>query len=55
MVCLVANVTKTGNDFGKAGVNITRGDFYEAPYKFKLTPLAQVAPIVKLGAGVGRV
>ncbi|KAK2770036.1 pectate lyase [Colletotrichum kahawae] len=44
------------NDWGKAGVNITqKGDFYKAPYKFKLTPLPLVAPIVKLGAGVGRV
>jgi pectate lyase len=44
------------NDFGRAGVNITQvGTFKKAPYKFKLTPLPLVAPIVKLGAGVGRV
>ncbi|KAK3293109.1 pectin lyase fold/virulence factor [Chaetomium fimeti] len=44
------------NDWGKATVNITQvGDFKKAPYKFKLTPLPLVAPIVKLGAGVGRI
>ncbi|KAJ0159002.1 hypothetical protein CTA2_10497 [Colletotrichum tanaceti] len=44
------------NDWGRAGVNITRkGTFYKAPYKFKLTPLPLLAPIIKLGAGVGRV
>lgn len=47
---------KTENDFGKAGVNITQvGNFYKAPYKFKLTPLPLVAPIVKLGAGIGKI
>ncbi|EXF80009.1 pectate lyase [Colletotrichum fioriniae PJ7] len=44
------------NDWGKAGVNITqKGTFYKAPYQFKLTPLPLVAPIVKLGAGIGRI
>lgn len=44
------------NDWGKATVNITQvGDFKKAPYKFKLTPLPLVEPIVKLGAGVGRI
>lgn len=44
------------NDWGKAGVNITqKGSFYKAPYKFKLTPLPLLAPIIKLGAGIGRV
>jgi pectate lyase len=44
------------NDWGQAGVNITQvGTFKKAPYKFKLTPLPLVEPIVKLGAGVGRI
>lgn len=46
----------TENDWGTAGVNITQvGNFKKAPYKFKLTPLALVAPLVKLGAGVGKI
>jgi pectate lyase len=44
------------NDFGGAGVNITQqGNFTKAEYKYKLTPLALVQPLVKLGAGVGRI
>ncbi|KAL2142889.1 hypothetical protein VTI28DRAFT_657 [Corynascus sepedonium] len=44
------------NDWGKATVNITQvGNFEKAPYKFKLTPLLLVEPIVKLGAGVGKI
>lgn len=44
------------NDWGPASINITQvGDFKKAPYKYKLTPLPLVAPIVKLGAGVGRI
>ncbi|KAI9149484.1 ceramide glucosyltransferase [Paramyrothecium foliicola] len=44
------------NDFGKAFVNITqKGDFYKSDYKFKLTPLWLVQPIVKLGVGVGKI
>ncbi|KAG7285061.1 hypothetical protein NEMBOFW57_009681 [Staphylotrichum longicolle] len=44
------------NDWGTAGVNITQvGNFKKAPYKFKLTPLVLVAPLVKLGAGVGKI
>ena len=46
----------SGNDWGGAGVNITQeGDFYEAEYKYKLTPLWLVKPIVRLGAGVGKI
>jgi pectate lyase len=44
------------NDWGPATVNITQvGNFKKAPYKFKLTPLVFVAPLVKLGAGVGKI
>ncbi|KAM7211625.1 polysaccharide lyase [Rhypophila decipiens] len=44
------------NDWGGAGVNITQvGNFTKAPYKYKLTPLFLVAPVVKLGAGVGKI
>jgi len=44
------------NDWGTAGVNITQvGTFEKAPYKYKLTPLPLVAPIIKLGAGVGKI
>ncbi|KAK2014525.1 pectate lyase [Colletotrichum eremochloae] len=44
------------NDWGNAGVNITqKGTFFKAPYSFKLTPLPLLAPIIKLGAGVGRI
>ena len=46
----------TENDWGKAGVNITQvGNFKKAPYKFKLTPLFLVEPLVKFGAGVGKI
>lgn len=44
------------NDWGGAGVNITQvGNFTKAPYKFALTRLPLVKPIVLAGAGVGRV
>ncbi|KAH7318254.1 pectin lyase fold/virulence factor [Stachybotrys elegans] len=44
------------NDWGGAGVNITQeGTFYKAEYKYKLTPLWLVKPLVQLGAGVGRI
>ncbi|KAK4238619.1 polysaccharide lyase [Achaetomium macrosporum] len=44
------------NDWGQATINITQvGNFTKAPYKFKLTPLPLVAPLVKLGAGVGKI
>ncbi|KAM7204707.1 polysaccharide lyase [Naviculisporaceae sp. PSN 640] len=44
------------NDWGGAGVNITHvGNFTRAPYKYRLTPLFLVAPVVKLGAGVGKI
>ncbi|KAK3305944.1 polysaccharide lyase family 1 protein [Chaetomium strumarium] len=44
------------NDWGQATVNITQvGNFTKAPYRFKLTPLPLVAPLVKLGAGVGKI
>lgn len=44
------------NDFGKATVNITQvGNFTKAPYRYKLTPLKDVAKIVKNGAGIGKV
>lgn len=44
------------NDFGKADVNITQvGNFTKAPYKYKLTPLKDVAKIVRKGAGLGKI
>jgi surface polysaccharide O-acyltransferase-like enzyme len=44
------------NDFGNAGVNITQeGNFYKSEYKFKLTPLWLVQPLVKLGVGRGKI
>ncbi|KAI6784989.1 pectate lyase A-like protein [Emericellopsis cladophorae] len=44
------------NDWGGSIVNITqKGDFYKADYKFKLTPLLLVKPLVWLGVGVGKV
>ncbi|KAH7094514.1 pectin lyase fold/virulence factor [Paraphoma chrysanthemicola] len=43
------------NDFGKATVNITQvGTFTRAPYRYKLTPLKQVAKVVKSGVGLGQ-
>jgi hypothetical protein len=46
----------TENDWGPASVNITQeGDFYDAEYDYKLTPLWLVKPIVWIGAGVGKV
>ena len=52
---LCANVVAE-NDFGKATVNITQvGNFTKAPYKYKLTPLKDVAKIVKNGAGIGKI
>jgi pectate lyase len=51
-----AEVRITENDWGPATINITQvGDFTKADYKYKLTPLWLVQPIVKLGAGIGRV
>lgn len=56
MPWIMLNASVIANDWGKAGVNITqKGDFYKAPYKFKLTLLPLVAPVVKIGAGIGRV
>ena len=54
---LSASLTpSSGNDWGKATVNITQvGTFKKAPYKFKLTPLLLVEPIVKIGAGIGKI
>ena len=47
---------ETGNDWGNAGVNITQvGNFTEAPYKYKVSPLLLVKPLAKLGAGVGKI
>ncbi|EJT69795.1 hypothetical protein GGTG_12678 [Gaeumannomyces tritici R3-111a-1] len=44
------------NDWGPATINITQtGNFTEAPYKFKLTPLELVGEVVKKGAGIGKV
>ncbi|KAL8409875.1 hypothetical protein RB594_008097 [Gaeumannomyces avenae] len=44
------------NDWGPATINITQtGNFTEAPYKFKLTPLELVEEVVKKGAGIGKV
>ncbi|KAF4550803.1 Pectate lyase-like protein 4 [Elsinoe fawcettii] len=44
------------NDFGTAGVNITRvGNFTKAPYKFKLTPLNRVIADVTRGSGLGKI
>lgn len=44
------------NDFGKATVNITQvGNFTRAPYRYRLTPLKEVAKIVKAGAGLGKI
>lgn len=44
------------NDFGTAGVNITQvGNFTEAPYQFKLTPLSLVATEVRAYAGVNKI
>lgn len=46
----------TGNDWGPAGVNITQvGDFTEAPYKYKLSPLFLVKTAAKLATGVGKI
>jgi hypothetical protein len=46
----------TENDWGPASINITQvGNFTEAPYKYKLTPLPLVPLVVKLGAGLGRI
>lgn len=46
----------SANDFGSAGVNITRvGTFTSAPYTYNLTPLSSVASVVQAYAGVGKV
>ncbi|KAH9884731.1 polysaccharide lyase family 1 protein [Xylariomycetidae sp. FL2044] len=43
------------NDFGGAGVNITRvGNFTSAPYEYGLTPLGEVPSVVLAGVGVGK-
>jgi pectate lyase len=48
--------TRVENDFGSAGVNITRvGNFTVAPYKYKLTPLKDVRRVVEKGAGMGKI
>lgn len=45
-----------GNDWGSAGVNITQvGDFTEAPYKYKLSPLFLVKTAAKLATGIGKI
>jgi pectate lyase len=44
------------NDFGSAGVNITRvGNFTKVDYKYALTPLSLLKPIVQAGAGTGKI
>ncbi|KAI8623316.1 pectin lyase fold/virulence factor [Xylariaceae sp. FL1651] len=44
------------NDFGTAGVNITRtGNFTEVDYEYSLTPLDMVKSVVLAGAGVGKI
>jgi pectate lyase len=44
------------NDWGGATINITQtGDFTKAEYKYKLTPLWLVEPVVRLGVGVGKI
>ncbi|TKX26496.1 hypothetical protein C1H76_1460 [Elsinoe australis] len=44
------------NDFGTAGVNITRvGNFTRAPYRFELTPLNKVVSVVNRGSGLGKI
>lgn len=45
-----------GNDFGNAGVNITQvGNYTDAGYKYKLTPLPLVKYVVKLAAGINKI
>lgn len=52
---MCANVVAE-NDFGKATVNITQvGNFTRAPYRYKLTPLRDVAKTVERGAGIGKI
>ena len=54
--CPVRRCGSSAASGGGAGVNITQeGDFYEAEYKYKLTPLWLVKPLVSLGAGVGKI
>lgn len=44
------------NDFGSAGVNITRtGNFTKVDYSYTLTPLDSVMSVVLAGAGVGKI
>jgi pectate lyase len=44
------------NDWGPARVNITQvGNFTEAPYTYKLTPLERVQKVVMAGAGLGKI
>lgn len=46
----------TANDWGTASVNITRvGNFTEAPYGYRLTPLKDVETVVKAGVGLGKI
>lgn len=44
------------NDWGNAGVNITQeGNYTDAGYEYKLTPLFLVKPLAKLAAGIGKI
>lgn len=44
------------NDFGSAGVNITRtGNFTKVDYDYTLTPHGMVKSVVVAGAGVGKI
>ena len=51
-----ANILLVDNDWGNAGVNITQvGNFTEAGYEYKLSPLKSVKKLVKAGAGIGKI
>lgn len=53
---VLADRSSAENDWGPASINITQvGDFYEAPYKYKLTPVWLVSSVVWLGVGVGKI
>ncbi|KAF1975959.1 pectin lyase-like protein [Bimuria novae-zelandiae CBS 107.79] len=44
------------NDWGPATINITQvGNFTRVPYIYKLTPLKEMAKVVKAGAGLGKI